>query len=275
VKHSCSHFVLLLLGLVVLLISCSKSEKNYEGDTLPAKAGDTFTNSIGIDFLPVAPGEFIMGEATREECDTCNAAADETPRHPVTISKSFLIGRFEVTQKQWLAVMDQNPSKFKGPNRPVENVSWQNVRLFIYALNTREKTDKYRLPTEAEWEYAARAGTNEAYYFGDNPNALGKHAWHVINSGGKTRPVGIKDPNPWGVYDIYGNVFEWCQDWYGKGYYAKSPSVDPYGPSSGRAKVRRGGGWSSSPRICRSSDRDSFPPDTPSSNTGFRLLMEK
>jgi len=258
-----------------MLLNCSKSKESTEQYHVPAQAEEVFTNSIGIDFLPIGSGEFIMGEATRNECDTCNAAADETPRHRVTVSKSFLISKYEITQAQWLAIMESNPSRFKGADRPVESISWQNVRLFIYALNTSEISDKYRLTTEAEWEYVARAGTDEAYSFGDTPDMLGQHAWYVNNSGAKTHPVGLRQPNPWGVYDMHGNVFEWCQDWYGTGYYSQSPSADPAGPASGRAKVRRGGSWGSSARICRSSDRDSFSPDYPSSNTGFRLVMEK
>ena len=175
-----------------------------------------------------------------------------------------------MTQGQWQAVMGSNPSQFTGdPNRPVENVSWDDVQEFIRRLNAREGGATYRLPTEAEWEYAARAGTTTRWSFGDDASQLGRYAWHDGNAGGQTHPVGQLQPNPWGLYDMHGNVWEWVQDWYGK--YASGTAVDPAGPSSGSYHVFRGGGWgyhrpllpvgASQPRRARQSLRPSrFPP---------------
>ncbi|MFH2067576.1 MAG: formylglycine-generating enzyme family protein [Pseudomonadota bacterium] len=239
------------------------------------KKEQAYTNSIGVEFLLIPAGSFIMGEALRTECNTCNAALDETPRRNVSITKPFYIGRYEVTQQQWLAVMDANPSHFKGDRHPVESVSWNNVQLFIYALNAREKTTAYRLPTEAEWEYAARAGSVTAYSFGEDASELADYGWYVMNSNLKTHPIGQLAPNPWGLYDMHGNVYEWCRDWYLADYYGRASSKDPTGPATGDGKrVRRGGYWGSSTRILRSSDRDFLPPEAAAGNTGFRLVKE-
>ncbi len=234
----------------------------------------TVTNRLGMQFVLIHPGKFIMGDAPRSECETCSAAADETPRHPVSITKPYYIGKYEVTQAQWLKLMKHNPSRFKGKNRPVEYVSWNNVQLFILALNRREKTDSYRLPTEAEWEFAARGGTTTSYPFGDDPRKLGKYAWYSVNAGAKTHPVGKRKPNTRGLYDMFGNVFEWCDDWYARDYYSKWVDKDPKGPREGSVKVRRGGFWGSHARFCRSSARSWFSPDNRSSNIGFRLVKE-
>jgi formylglycine-generating enzyme required for sulfatase activity len=239
------------------------------------KNGQTYTNSIGIEFILIPAGSFIMGEALRTECNTCNAAPDETPRRKVLITKPFYIGRYEVTQLQWLAVMDSNPSHFKGDMRPVESVSWNNVQLFIHALNVREKTTAYRLPTEAEWEYAARAGSVTAYSYGEDASELADYGWYVMNSKLKTHPIGQLAPNPWGLCDMHGNVYEWCRDLYLADYYSGAPVKDPTGPAAGDGKrVRRGGYWGSSARILRSSDRDSLSPEIAAGNTGFRLVKE-
>ncbi|OQX07133.1 MAG: Sulphatase-modifying factor protein, partial [Desulfobacteraceae bacterium IS3] len=150
-----------------------------------------------------------------------------------------------------------NPSAFKlkENTRPVDNVSWEDAQAFIGELNKKERTKRYRLPTEAEWEYAARAGSDTAYHFGDNPDLLPEYGWCETNSGGETHPVGLLKPNAWGLYDIHGNVWEWCQDWYDKKYYAVSPATDPAGPSSGEFHVFRGGSWYSSDTRCRTTNR--------------------
>ncbi len=261
--------ILFVASLPLLLFGCS------DRDRTGSPGENNITNSIGIEFVLIPAGEFVMGEALRTECNTCNAESDETPRHSVRISNPFYISKYEVTQKQWLAIMNSNPSAFKGKNRPVENVSWDNIQLFIASLNVNEKTEAYRLPTEAEWEYVARAGSQKAYSFGDNPSKLKAYGWYAVTSGARTHPVGRLKPNRFGVYDMHGNVFEWCQDQYGADYYAKSPQRDPRGPSIDAERVRRGGGWGSSGRICRSANRDSFASDYRASNTGFRLVKEK
>ena len=185
---------------------------------------------------------------------SANGADDERPVHTVRISKPFYLGIHEVTQGQWETVMGNNPSQFKGDaNRPVETVSWEEVQKFIDKLNTREGGTKYRLPTEAEWEYAARAGSTTAYSFGDDSSQLGKYAWCGDNAGNTTYPVGKLQPNAWGLYDMHGNVWEWVQDWYGK--YAAETVTDPQGPASGSARVIRGGSWSNGAGNCRSAYR--------------------
>jgi formylglycine-generating enzyme required for sulfatase activity len=182
-----------------------------------------------------------------------------------------------VTQEQWTAVMGKgnNPSKFKGLSNPVEMVSWNDVQAFIQWLNAKEGHNRYRLPTEAEWEYAARAGTTGAYSFGDDEDSLGRYAWYWDNSGEKTHPVGQKQPNAWGLYDMHGNVWEWVQDWYGD--YSSSSVTDPKGPSSGSfygpSRVFRGGGWGSSARFCRAACRLNNSPKLRDDGLGFRLAL--
>ncbi|MGE0087013.1 MAG: formylglycine-generating enzyme family protein [Desulfococcaceae bacterium] len=189
------------------------------------------------------------------------------------------MGRYEVTQEEWYKIMGSNPSKFKsekvgGNSRkhPVEKVSWDDVQVFIRKLNQKEGSSNYRLPTEAEWEYAARSGSTGKYCFGDSEGQLGQYAWHDSNSGDKTHTVGHKQSNAWGLYDMHGNVWEWVQDWYGETYYADSSSADPRGPSSGSYHILRGGGWNGPPVFCRSASRAWYPPG-PDSYSGFRLVL--
>ncbi|MDR1921074.1 MAG: formylglycine-generating enzyme family protein [Candidatus Adiutrix sp.] len=220
-------------------------------------------NSIGMEFVLIPAGEFMMGSPDGDEDADC----DEN-QHRVTISRPFCLGKYEVTQAQWEAVMGNNPSEFEGRNNPVENVSWDDVQEFINKLNQKEGGNKYRLPTEAEWEYAARAGTTSTYSFGDDAEALGRYAWYGENSGGTTHPVGQKEPNAWGLYDMHGNVWEWVQDWYDD--YSGSPATDPLGASSGSSRVFRGGdnAWS-----CRSAFRSGDTPDARYDYLGFRLAF--
>ena len=196
----------------------------------------------------------------------------ERPAHQVTISQPFYLGTYEVTQGQWEAVMRNNPSTFGGgPNLPVENVSWKNVQAFIEKLNMMEGGSTYRLPTEAEWEYAARAGMTTAYSFGDDPEQLGAYAWYSSNSGSKTHPVGQLEPNPWGLYDMHGNVWEWVHDWYAKEYYQRSPARDPQGPDSGVGRVLRGGSWINAGGNARAAQRNAGAPGDRYGFYGFRL----
>jgi formylglycine-generating enzyme required for sulfatase activity len=218
-------------------------------DAAPA-AADEVTNSVGMKFTLISSGAFTMGVNLNIE----SGEDDETPQRRVTISKPFYMGVYEVTQSEWMSVMGgANPSKFKGRTLPVESVSWNDASSFIRKLNQKEGTDKYRLPTEAEWEYSARAGTTSAYFFGDDEASRGTYAWFYGNSGDKTHLVGGKSPNPWGLYDIYGNVWEWVQDFYGD--YSGAEATDPKGPSGGSVRVNRGCGWYSSAVNCRSANR--------------------
>lgn len=178
----------------------------------------------------------------------------------------------EVTQEQWLSVMGNSPSQFKecGINCPVENVSWLDVQEFIRRLNRLEGTDKYRLPTEAEWEYACRAGSSTKYSFGDNAAILDEYAWYRNNSGWRPHPVGQKKPNAWGLYDMHGNVWEWCQDW--QGDYPAGEVTDPKGPPSGHHKIIRGGSWLDGASILESSFRGQEYHVIRSNDIGFRLV---
>jgi formylglycine-generating enzyme required for sulfatase activity len=179
-------------------------------------------NAIGMEFVKIAPGEFVMGCST----DTANCNDDEKPAHRVQITKPLEMGKYEVTQAQWQSIMGSNPSANKGDNRPVETVSRDEVHEFLNRLNARNDGYKYRLPTEAEWEYAAKAGSPEP-----TGAALDEVAWYAANSGDETHPVGQKKPNPWGLYDMLGNVREWVEDQYSANYYANSPLADPTGPA--------------------------------------------
>jgi formylglycine-generating enzyme required for sulfatase activity len=229
------------------------------------EAPKTLRNSIDMEFVRIEAGTFQMGSNDGEDY--------EKPVHTVRISRPFYLGKYEVTQAQWEAVMGNNPSQFKGnANHPVENVSWDDVQEFIRRLNAKEGGARYRLPTEAEWEYVARAGTTTHWSFGDSESQLGRYTWYDGNAKRQTHPVGQLQPNPWGLYDMHGNVYEWVQDWYGK--YASDTAVDPAGPSSGSVRVDRGGSWGSTARNCRSALRFLGAPGGRVDDLGFRLLRE-
>jgi formylglycine-generating enzyme required for sulfatase activity len=192
--------------------------------------------------------------------------------HNVTIHKPFYLGVYPVTQKEWKAVMRDNPSKFKGDDLPVERVSWNDVQEFIKKFNEKENFDKYRPPSETEWEYAARAGTTTEYYFGDDKSNLGEYAWFNNNSESRTHPVGEKQPNPWGLYDMHGNVWEWVQDsWHSN--YDGAPS-DGSAWEDGAKRVRRGGGWHDPAGNCRSALRINRDQGVRNNSLGSRLLKD-
>jgi formylglycine-generating enzyme required for sulfatase activity len=231
------------------------------------------TNTIGMKFVYINPGTFMMGSPTDEP----GRNSDET-RHQVTLTKGYYMQTTEVTQGQWKAVMDNNPSSFSscGDNCPVEKVSWNDVQEFITALNQKEKTDVYRLPTEAEWEYAARAGTTSAFANGgisetgcDLDTKLNAMGWYCGNENSKTHAVAQKQANAWGLYDMHGNVWEWCQDWYGS--YPDISVTDPGGPSRGSYRVIRGGSWSTYAQYCRSAVRNNLSPGYRGNSIGLRL----
>ena len=225
--------------------------------------------SLDIEFVLVPAGEFRMGFTDNDY----HARSDEQPVHTVHISQSFYLGKSPVTQAQWESVMGNNPSHFKGdPHRPVESISWDDVQEFIRKLNERDRGIRYRLPTEAEWEYAARAGSKSVYSFGDDREQLGEYAWYEKNSGGTTHPVGQLKPNAWGLYDMHGNVWEWVQDWHGD--YPDGTLVEPQGATSGSSRVQRGGNWHSDAGECRSARRSYGAPTARHQGLGFRLVQE-
>ena len=233
----------------------------------PLALGKPVVNSVGMLLVPIPAGTFTMGEANGDD--------NETP-HKVTLTQPFHLGQYEVTQEQYEKVMGTNPSNFKGGQNPVEQVDWNDAVEFCRKLSALPAEKKagyvYRLPTEAEWEYACRAGTKTTYSFGDSDSELGDYAWYDENSGLTTHPVGGKKPNGWGLYDMYGNVWEWCQDYYAE--YEKSPVADPRGPTSGSSRVVRGGSWFSDAQFSRSAYRYRYTPDFRNNNNGFRVVCE-
>jgi len=260
-------------------------------------------SSIGLKLVCIEPGSFQMGTtkeqidqilrlfpySTREWFDDSKLWRfdDEQPQHPVKITRPFFLGTHPVTQGQYQAIMGSNPSDFKGSDDlPVENVSWLDAVNFCNKMSEKDKrtpfyridgTDVggngYRLPTEAEWEYACRARMAGLFPWGDDIGKQGEHVWFFANSDSKTHPVGQKRPNAWGLYDMLGNVWEWCADWYDKKYYASSPSVavDPPGPPKASARVFRGGGWNNDAWSCRPAFRGGRTPEHRNFNLGFRV----
>ena len=224
----------------------------------PASKPEVRPQNVAIEFVDIPAGEFLMGSDNGED--------DEKPVHRVSI-KAFRMGKYEVTQEQWQAVMGSNPSYFKscGGNCPVESVGWSDVQIFLQRLNARNDGYTYRLPTEAEWEYACRAGTT-----GDYAGELSLMAWYSDNSDSKPHPVGQKSPNRWGLYDMHGNVWEWCADWYGS--YSSEAQTDPTGPATGSGRVVRGGGWGGNAASLRAADRGRSAPSGRRNDLGFRLV---
>jgi formylglycine-generating enzyme required for sulfatase activity len=258
-----------LAGLVmpctlVLFAGCERQASNQAGKA-PSNSGNqkvAATNQATTSpaaMVQIRGGKFVMGD---------NNEVDALP-HEISVS-SFLMDAHLVTQEQFQKVMGTNPSRWKGDKNPVEQLRWSDAVKFcnkrseseglqpcydLNALKCNFEANGYRLPTEAEWEYACRAGTTTAFFFGDSPAKLGDYAWFDKNSGGHPRPVGQKQPNPWGLYDMVGNVWEWCHDFYQVDYYKESPRENPRGPTEGQNKVLRGGAWRFSAENCRSGYR--------------------
>ncbi len=231
----------------------------------------------GPRFVWLPAGHFMMGSPDTE----VDRSADEGPQTRVALSRGFYLGRYEVTQGEYLSVIGSNPSSFTGDtNRPVEQVNWSEATNYCGKLTQAEQTAgrlpagwAYRLPTEAEWEYACRAGSTNRFSYGDDPGytQLANYAWYIANSGGTTHPVGAKQPNRWGLYDMAGNVSEWCSDWYGT--YPGGNVTDPQGTISGPYRVLRDGSWGGLAYRCRSARRDWIGPSSWNMNYGFRLVL--
>lgn len=244
-------------------VSESASEAESEADRLETQqaATESQINSIGMQLKRLPPGTFIMGE--------------DGKTHAVTFTKPCYLGAHEVTQEQYERVMGTNPSNFKSLQNPVERVSWDDAAEFCRRLSAlpaeRAAGRVYRLPTEAEWEYACQAGSTSAYSHGDNEAQLGDYAWYDQNSESTTHPVGQKRPNAWGLYDMHGNVWEWCQDWYGD--YPQGVVTDPVGPAEGSLRVYRGGSWGRVATGCRSAYRLKSVPSYRDNHHGFRVAL--
>ncbi len=245
----------------------------------PSSNLKTITNSIGIEFVQIPEGEFDMGSPSSES----GIFGNEGPVHRVKILNAFYMGKYEVTQKQWRDVMGTNPTLLKdhklpvGDKLPIVMISWNEAQEFIKKLNEEEGANKYRLPSEAEWEYAARAGTTTRYSFGDDGSKLGDYAWYNSNSGLTIHEAGQKKPNPWGLYDMHGNVGEWVQDRWHPDYNSGAPTDGSAWESGSGNRVFRGGSWLDGAwwdlaKRCRSAYRIYGGPDDRFSNLGFRLL---
>jgi formylglycine-generating enzyme required for sulfatase activity len=240
--------------------------------------GETITNSIGMNLVSIKPGGFWMGSSGSEKGHDKN----ESPQHLVKLTKGFYMGATEVSQAQWLKVMRSRPWSGKdnvreGESYPATYVSWNDAVEFCKKLSQTEGR-KYRLPTEAEWEYACRADTKTAYSFGDSDSSLGDYAWFNNNANAAdekyAHAVAQKKPNPWGLYGLHGNVWEWCGDWYDENTYPPRQVIDPNGPSSGKYRILRGGSWLTYPEHCRSAHRSRYSPVKRINLIGFRIVLD-
>jgi formylglycine-generating enzyme required for sulfatase activity len=224
--------------------------------------------STGMEFILIPAGWFIMGSSG----DEVGRYDDEGPPHKVTIKNPFYLGKYPVTQRQWIAVMANNPSSFKDDDLPVESVSWNDVQEFIKRLNEMEGNEKYRLPSEAEWEYTCRSRKRTRYSFGNDESKLGDYAWYRDDSGGKTHPIGQKKPNDLDLYDLHGNVWEWVQDKWHDDYNGAPSDGSAWENGNNSDCVVRGGGWNNDARGCRSAIRQGNDPGNRLNGVGFRLL---
>lgn len=307
-------FILIITLIILLHYTIKKMlpEQNHNSDYTANKPGNDFSNksgvtegqaskkivnSIGMEFVLIPSGEFDMGSNNNEKVGDSN----ERPQHRVNFSKAFYMSIYTVTQKQWRDIMKSNPSSLSGDNyhnHPVEQISWNDVQEFIKKLNEKEHTNKYRLPSEAEWEYAARAGSRTGYFFGENESKLGEYAWYAENSGkrppikgdyfgynekdweenkwkGNPHSVGQKKPNTWRLYDMHGNVWEWVQDKWHENYNEAPTDGSVWENGDILFRVGRGGGWANEAKSCRSAARVCYDPGKSYHIFGFRLVKEK
>jgi formylglycine-generating enzyme required for sulfatase activity len=225
----------------------------------PKKLAVDLGGGVKLDLVLIPAGSFTMGDDSAK------------PAHKVTITKPFYLGKYEVTQEQWEALMGSNPSNFKSPKNPVEMVSWDDCQQFLVKLNAKSggQGSKFVLPTEAQWEYACRAGSTGEFCFGDDEKQLGEYAWYEVNSEYETHPVGEKKPNTFGLHDMHGNVLEWCQDWWGE--YGVEAADDPSGPTKGSGRVLRGGSWDVDGWLCQSAARGGDEPGGRFIDLGLRV----
>ncbi len=262
------------LGRLALAAAAEPKEAGSKTKIPPKEITVDLGRGVKLEMVLIPSGEFLMGSPDSDK----DATAYEKPQHRVRITKPFYLGKYPVTREQWQAVMGNDPGSFKAPKNPAETVTWDDCQEFVKKLNAKSGSEggTFQMPTEAQWEYACRAGSITRYCFGDDALKLGEYAWrYPVLSGKKaqTHPVGEKKPNAWGLYDMHGNVWEWCADWYDGGYYAKSPADDPQGPATGTNRVARGGFWSIDASLCRSASRLSRVPGRQNFLQGFRVCL--
>jgi formylglycine-generating enzyme required for sulfatase activity len=272
--HVCRHAASLYVqayegvsGLQRTLLEKRLSEAAAMEGRVSPRIWVSFTNTLGMKFVRIEPGEFVMGSPESEPGRDPN----ET-QHKVKLTRAFMIATTLVTQEQWKSLVEHNPSGFSGADRPVEGVSWDDAVEFCKRLSAKEGKH-YRLPTEAEWEYACRAGTTTMFYTGDKESDLADAGWYGKDKGNadkQTHPVAEKKPNAWGLYDMHGNVWEWCTDWFGE--YPAGDATDPVGPSTGTERVLRGGSWFTSPRGARAASRGKR--SRREKDIGFRVCLD-
>lgn len=260
------------------------------GEVSSAQPPEEITNSIGMKLKLIPKGTFSMGSPPSEQ-----GSHDDESLHQVTITQDYYLSVYEVTQAQYKTITGKNPSYFQGKvierhpqtgrvekeisidsaNYPVEQVTWDDAVDFCKRLSDLPQEKQagrvYKLPTEAQWEYACRAGSQTAFDFGPEANSLGNHAWFVMNSNGRTHAVGEKQPNAWGLYDMHGNVWEWCSDWFGD--YPKASVSDPAGVKDGTYRILRGGSWDYAAAYCRSANRNGLGPSSRYNDFGFRVAL--
>lgn len=286
--------LLVCFTIILFVASWLYAEDTLDKSPLDGPGERVTVKSIEYDMVWIPPGTFQMGSPSSEP-----GRNDDEQQHTVTLTNGFYMGVTEVTLGQWRAFVKETRYKteaekdrwayvfdgktwvlkkgtsWKKPgfaqkeDHPVTCISWNDAQEFVKWVNKKEGVDIYRLPTEAEWEYASRAGSTTAYSFGNDAGSLGEYAWYDKNSGGKTHPVAQKQPNAWGLHDIHGNVFEWCSDLYGD--YQEGSVTDPIGASTGSKRLKRGGGWYYEANFCRSAARSGYNPSSRYSSLGFRL----
>ncbi|MDD4889134.1 MAG: formylglycine-generating enzyme family protein [Phycisphaerae bacterium] len=267
-KYAAEQFLAQLELLIPSDARMPALREKVKGVTLPKETIIQLAPRVFLRLVLVNPGKFMMGSPNTE----AGRSDDEGPQHEVTISKGFYLGACEVTQEQYAVFSWPNPSKFVDATKPVDQVNSEDAAA--YCAKASAKTGKkFRLPTEAEWEYACRAGSKTRFDFGDDDASFADHGWSRASSENKSQQAGQKKPNAWGLYDMHGNVWEWCSDYHAN-YDAKAGSVDPKGPATGTSRVLRGGSWRTDPRLCRSAYRYINTPDFRSSEFGFRVVVE-
>ncbi|HOD80830.1 MAG: Serine/threonine-protein kinase pkn1 [Planctomycetes bacterium ADurb.Bin126] len=260
------------LTAMVLVLASEWRLSAVQADGPAGASGDAKPVSLDLgggvkmELMPIPAGEFQMGDKRGFD--------DEQPVHKVTISKPFWMGKLPVTQEQWKAITGSGAGMFRNPASPVDSISWNHCQAFLDKLNAKfaGRGLHFRLPTEAEWEYACRAGSTTLFPFGDDESRLGDYAWFADNAEGKTHPAGTRKANAWGLHDVCGNVWEWCSDWYAADYYRRSAARDPAGPAEGNERVMRGGSWYRGAVHCRSAARYHGVPACPDYGGGLRVV---